>query len=118
MKQFAFLLCLVGFLTACHDNPLKRMPKHEQIKSLLTASRAAEKAMQVFHSPGGGFYLSCMGSNDQHALSCDTFFNEMLHAARQLPQLKGVTLMQLTDPTLFAEIAIDYQNVFFNSLEG
>lgn len=121
MKKIAMIMTLfagITLLTACHDNPLKQMPKHQQIESLLTASRAAEKALQVFSAPGGGFYLSCMGSNDQHALSCEAFFAEMLKASRLMPDLKGLTLAQLTDPSLFADIAIDYQAVFFNSVEG
>lgn len=118
MKKMLFLtsLLLLSSLTACDNNPLKKIAASRQIAAFLQASRSAEKAMQLHSFPGGGYYLSCMTANESK-IDCEQFFKHMLGALKQIPDFETVTVEALKDRTLFNAIAVDYQNAFFNAID-
>ncbi|EEZ95950.1 hypothetical protein [Legionella longbeachae] len=118
MKRLMILTILLSstlILSGCHDNPLKAMTKDKQIAFLMQASRSAEKVMGVFSEPGGAYYLSCMQEEDI-SVDCQKFFKHMLSYAHTQKEFANLKLAQLTDPNLIADIAIEYQNIFFNTI--
>ncbi|KTD65363.1 hypothetical protein [Legionella spiritensis] len=118
MKKTAVILYLFAWtalLTACHHNPLKEASPRQRINFLMAASTAAEKRLDVFVAPGGGYYLSCMQGEDL-PIDCRTLFANMVAYAQTTKTFKDVTVAELTDPALFAEVVDDYQNAFFNAV--
>ena len=91
------------------------MEAARQIEVLLKASRVAEKAMNIYSAPGGGYYLNCMMNNDAH-IDCKVFFK---HLARALKQTEGFNIsgVVLQDQEMFNLIAFDYQRAFFNGID-
>ncbi|HHF7374003.1 hypothetical protein [Legionella bozemanae] len=118
MKRFiitTMLLMSMSLLGGCHDNPLKALTKKQQINFLMQASRSAEQVMGLFSEPGGGYYLSCMSGEDIE-LNCQKLFEHMLDFAHLHKEFSRLTLSQLTDARVFAEIALEYQDTFFNTI--
>jgi hypothetical protein len=114
---FTSLIMTVSLLMACHNSPLKAARPEKQIALLLNASRGAEKTMNLYSPPGGGYYLNCMNGNEAD-IDCQQFFKQMLLVVHQDPDFKKLTIAELTDQALFATIAEDYHYRFFNSIEG
>lgn len=113
----ASLIMTSFLLMACHNSALKSAKPEKRIDILLKASRGAEKTMNLYSPPGGGYYLNCMNSNEAD-IDCQQFFKQMLLLVQQSSDFEKVTLAELTDQVLFAMIAEDYHDRFFNSIEG
>ncbi|CEG62202.1 hypothetical protein [Legionella micdadei] len=118
MKRKLKVLLLSSFclLSACHQGSFKGVPKEKQITHLLKASKSTEKQLGLFTPPGGGYYLSCMGSNEGN-IDCQSFFNAMAHYLNASTEFKKAQLTDITDPSLFTAIALDYQMAFFNQTD-
>ncbi|NSL19583.1 hypothetical protein HRQ65_14420 [Tatlockia micdadei] len=115
-KLNILLLSSLCLLNACHQGSFKEAPKEKQVANLLNASKSAEKQLGIFTPPGGGYYLSCMGSNEGN-IDCQSFFNAMVHYINESTEFKKAQLADITNQSLFAEIALDYQVAFFNQTD-
>jgi hypothetical protein len=113
------LALLIGLKspTSSFKEDATALSKEKRVALLLHASREAEKKMGLYREPGGGYYLNCMGSYENE-VDCQRFFEHMLNSIKTSPHFENLTLADLTNPSFFKDIASDYQEAFFNGLEG
>lgn len=118
MKKIIITLVSCLLLVACSDEskPFKRVFKDKMIAAFMQASREAEKIMSIYTPPGGSYYLSCMSTHEGQ-INCQQFFALMLTNLKNDEIFKNMTTKELTDCTLFKALALDYQNVFFDTFE-
>ena len=115
-RQGLSVLVMGLWLLGCSEAPLKSAPKEKQVAVLLKASRTAEKAMGLYTPPGGGYYLNCLKANEAQ-IDCGQFLTTMLTALQKDPAFRKVSIEELQDHALFAELTEAYQARFFSALE-
>lgn len=108
---------LAALLAACssHKNPLNTASPDQAARFLLQASQAAEKKLQVFSAPGGGYYGRCMSGSLQKPL-CSKLYQAMTAFAATTVVFKGMTVNDLTDKKVFNKLKNDYQRHRFNAI--
>jgi hypothetical protein len=103
-----------ALLSACHQSPLKSLPKEKSAAFLVKASAVAEQRMKLGIPQGslGGVYTDCM-ENKAKKINCPELYNAMLAFAGsgQFPDFKPLTLADLTDDKVFQALRDDYEEV-------
>lgn len=105
----------MGFLAACHQNPIVNISPEKTIGFLISASRYAEEKLGVLNGVGGGYYSACM-SNTKVNIDCEMLYKTMLVYAKQDKDFKDLSLSDLTDKKRFMSLKEDYDATVFDSI--
>jgi hypothetical protein len=103
-------------LTACHENPLHKHRKEANANFLRDAAFAASKELHVSPLTAGRTYMGCM-DGDKTTAACKRLFLAMLSYAKERTSYADLSYQDLTDTKTYIDLAEDYENKLFNTLD-
>jgi hypothetical protein len=110
-----FFVCLFMLAGCQHQNPLKSKTKTESASFLMNASANVEKRLNfgVKKDEHGYGYLECMEGKENQEINCHDLYVGMLNFAKEhhFPEFDSITLNDLTDQEVFANITDDYYEI-------
>lgn len=109
-------LVLSAVLSGCSGNtpnPLATATTGTAAQFLVSANHAATKELKLNWGSYG--YQQCM--DGKHSVSeCNALYKAMLHCAKNNRLFAGLTLAQLTDPTVWKSLSGAYEEAAFDTL--
>ena len=81
----------------------------------MAASQSAEQKLKVFTPPGGEYYGLCMNNKEKPKL-CKALYQAMAEYAKKTPYFKTVTVADLTDLKMFAQLKDEYETKRFDAV--
>lgn len=103
--------CVFGLLTACTPNPIKTTKPKIAAEFLVTASKVAQDKLKI-NGETGYYYGECMNGKGEKDL-CNKLYQAMVNYAKTTKAFNTLSVNHLTDPSVFAKLAEDYERERF-----